>query len=45
MAKHHFLKSLEITAIVIFALVLAYLAITGILSSMGIDHSWAYPHR
>ncbi|MDF7627691.1 hypothetical protein PUG46_00240 [Erwiniaceae bacterium L1_55_4] len=45
MAKHHFLKSLEITAIVIFALALAYLAITGILSSMGIDHSWAYPHR
>lgn len=45
MAKHHFLKALEITAIVIFALILVYLVATGILSSVGIDHSWAYPRR
>lgn len=45
MAKHHFTKTLEISAIVIFALVLAYLAVTGILSSAGIDHSWPYPNK
>lgn len=45
MAKHHWIKTIEITAIVLFALVIAYLAITGILSSTGIDHSWPYPSK
>ncbi|MGK3142052.1 hypothetical protein [Pantoea sp. C2G6] len=45
MAKHHLLKSIEITAIVLFVLVLAYLGITGLLSSMGMDHAWPYPAK
>ncbi|WP_167391848.1 hypothetical protein [Mixta gaviniae] len=45
MAKRHLIKSLEISAIVIFALVVAYLAITGILSSTGLDHPWPYPSK
>lgn len=45
MAKHHLLKSIEIVAIVLFVLILAYLAITGILSSTGMDHAWPYPTK
>ncbi|EIB98539.1 MULTISPECIES: hypothetical protein [Pantoea] len=45
MAKHHLLKSIEIAAIVLFVLILAYLAITGILSSTGMDHAWPYPTK
>ena len=45
MAKHHLLKSIEIAAIVLFVLILAYLAITGIFSSTGMDHAWPYPTK
>ncbi|WP_193750241.1 hypothetical protein [Pantoea dispersa] len=45
MAKRNWIKSIEITAIIIFALVLAWLAVTGILSSNGLDHAWPYPHQ
>ncbi|WP_307744254.1 hypothetical protein [uncultured Pantoea sp.] len=45
MAKHHLLKSIEIAAIVLFVMILAYLAITGILSSTGMDHAWPYPTK
>lgn len=45
MAKHHWIKSIEITAILLFMLVLAYLAVTGVLSSTGFDHSWPYPTK
>ncbi|WP_162836533.1 hypothetical protein [Pantoea anthophila] len=45
MAKHHLLKYIEIAAIVLFVLILAYLAITGILSSTGMDHAWPYPTK
>lgn len=45
MAKHHLLKSIEITAIVLFVLILAYLAVTGLLSSTGVDHAWPYPSK
>ncbi|MCE0489581.1 hypothetical protein LU196_05870 [Pantoea sp. Mb-10] len=45
MAKHHVLKVFEISAIILFALVLAYLAVTGILSSTGVDHAWPYPSK
>lgn len=45
MAKHHLLKSIEIAAIVLFVLILAYLAITGILSSTGMDRAWPYPTK
>lgn len=45
MTTHHFLKVIEILGVVIFVLLLACLAVTGTLSSLGIDHSWAYPHR
>ncbi|WP_312829687.1 hypothetical protein [Pantoea anthophila] len=45
MAKHHLLKSIEIAAIVLFVLILGYLAITGILSSTGMDHAWPYPTK
>ncbi|EFM20933.1 hypothetical protein ACTUSZ_20260 [Pantoea eucalypti] len=45
MAKHHLLKSIEITAIVLFVLILAYLILTGLLSSTGVDHAWPYPNQ
>lgn len=45
MAKHHLLKSIEIAAIVMFVLILAYLAVTGLMSSMGMDHAWPYPTK
>lgn len=45
MTKHHLIKSVEMTAIVIVALVIAWLAVTGILSSMGLDHAWPYPAK
>lgn len=45
MAKHHLLKSIEISAIVLFVLILAYLAVTGLLSSTGVDHAWPYPSK
>ncbi|MEZ3500431.1 hypothetical protein [Pantoea sp. KPR_PJ] len=45
MAKHHLIKSVEITVIILFTLVIAWLAVTGILSSMGVDHAWPYPHQ
>ncbi len=45
MAKRHLLKSIEITAIVLFVLILAYLAVTGLMSSMGMDHAWPYPTK
>lgn len=45
MAKRHFIKTVEISAVVVFALVIAWLAVTGILSSAGLDHAWPYPHQ
>jgi len=45
MAKHHLLKSIEITAIVLFVLILAYLILTVLLSSTGVDHAWPYPNQ
>nr|WP_165439233.1 hypothetical protein [Pantoea allii] len=45
MAKHHLLKTIEIAAIVLFILILAYLAVTGLMSSTGIDHAWPYPTK
>lgn len=45
MAKHHLFKSIEIAAIVLFVLILAYLAVTGLLSSTGVDHAWPYPSK
>lgn len=45
MAKHHFFKYLEIAAIVLFVLILAYLAVTGLMSSTGMDHAWPYPTK
>lgn len=45
MAKHHLLKSIEIAVIVLFFLILAYLAVTGLLSSTGVDHAWPYPSK
>lgn len=45
MAKHHFFKSLEMAAIVLFVLLLAYLAVTGLMSSTGMDHAWPYPTK
>lgn len=45
MAKDHLLKSIEIAAIVLFVLILAYLAVTGLLSSTGVDHAWPYPSK
>jgi len=45
MAKHHLLKSIEIAAIELFVLILAYLAVTGLLSSTGVDHAWPYPSK
>lgn len=45
MTKHHIVKSIEITAIVLFILLLAYLAVTGMMSSMGMDHAWPYPNE
>lgn len=45
MAKHHLLKSIEITAIVLFVLILAYLILTGLLSSTGVDNAWPYPNQ
>jgi len=45
MAKHHFVKFLEISAVLLFVLVIAYLVLTGVLSSTGIDHSWPYPSK
>lgn len=45
MAKRHLLKSIEIAAIVLFVLILAYLAVTGLLSSTGVDHAWPYPSK
>ncbi|MBD8142197.1 hypothetical protein [Pantoea agglomerans] len=45
MAKNHLLKSIEIAAIVLFVLILAYLAVTGLLSSTGVDHAWPYPSK
>jgi len=35
----------EIAAIVLFVLILAYLAVTGLLSSTGVDHAWPYPSK
>lgn len=45
MAKHPLLKSIEIAAIVLFVLILTYLAVTGLLSSTGVDHAWPYPSK
>lgn len=45
MAKHHFFKAIEIAAIVLFVLILAYLAMTGLMSSTGLDHAWPYPTK
>ena len=45
MAKHHLLKTIEIAAIVLFILILAYLPVTGLMSSTGIDHAWPYPTK
>ncbi|MGD9425016.1 hypothetical protein ACLHDD_07590 [Pantoea sp. NSTU24] len=45
MAKHHFFKTIEIAAVVLFVLILAYLAITGLMSSAGLDHAWPYPSK
>lgn len=45
MAKRRFIKTIEISAVVVFALVIAWLAVTGILSSTGLDHAWPYPHQ
>lgn len=45
MAKHHLLKSIEIAAIVLVVLILAYLAVTGLMSSTGMDHAWPYPTK
>ncbi|WP_313699234.1 hypothetical protein [Pantoea sp.] len=45
MAKQHLLKSIEIAAIVLFVLILAYLAVTGLMSSAGVDHAWPYPTK
>ncbi|SFN26879.1 hypothetical protein SAMN05428971_0788 [Candidatus Pantoea varia] len=45
MAKHHLLKSIEIAAIVLFVLILAYLVVTGLMSSTGVDHAWPYPTK
>ncbi len=45
MAKLHLLKSIEIAAIVLFVLILAYLAVTGLMSSAGVDHAWPYPTK
>jgi len=45
MVKHHLLKSIEITAIVLFVLILVYLIFTGLLSSTGVDHAWPYPTK
>ncbi|WP_288421799.1 hypothetical protein [uncultured Pantoea sp.] len=45
MAKRHWIKSIEITAIIVFALVITWLAVTGLLSSTGLDHAWPYPHQ
>lgn len=45
MTTHHFLKVIETLGVGIFALLLVCLAVTGTLSTLGIDHSWAYPHR
>ncbi|WP_313655626.1 hypothetical protein [Pantoea sp.] len=45
MAKHHFFKTIEIAAIVLFVLILAYLAMIGLMSSTGLDHAWPYPTK
>ncbi|NYS28880.1 hypothetical protein [Pantoea sp. WMus005] len=45
MAKQHLLKSIEIAAIVLFVLIVAYLAVTGLMSSAGVDHAWPYPTK
>ncbi|MBW1253046.1 hypothetical protein [Pantoea allii] len=45
MAKHSLIKIFEISAIVIFALVVIYLLVTGVLSSTGVEHAWPYPHK
>lgn len=45
MAKYHLLKSIEIAAIVLFVLILAYLVVTGLMSSTGMDHAWPYPTK
>lgn len=43
MAKHHLIKSIEITAFVIFTLMIVYFAASGSLSMIGMDHAWPYP--
>lgn len=43
MDKRHLIKSIEMVAVLVFALIQAYLAVTGILLTTGIDHAWSYP--
>lgn len=45
MEKRNIFKLIELSAILVFALVLIYFAATGIFSSLGIDHSWPYPSK
>jgi len=45
MAKNRLVKVVEISAIVVFTLVMIYLLATGVLSSTGIDHAWPYPTK
>lgn len=45
MVKHHALKIIEISAVIIFVLAVAYFVTTGVLSTVGVDHAWPYPSK